>query len=130
MTLWSGFGGNQSFNNIVQIGGAATVSTITAGQMTGGYNQIAFMFPAAGSLPAGDYSIQLTSSASEAKDFTVKTGALKLVDLTEGTRSDIDQTLYSTDGNLDGTSTAPIPEPSVSLLGLFATTFLLVRRRH
>lgn len=132
MTLWSGLGGNAGGNTVAQIGSLNTVSGITASSLEKGWNTVAFMFPASGALAAGNYSVQLTSNAAPGSDFNVKVGALTFVDVaTDGTKTTLDSTYYTTDGNTDGTSTiAPIPEPSTAIMGLLAPALLLMRRRR
>lgn len=131
MTLWSGAGGNVPGNTVAQIGSLNTLSVITAASLEKGWNTVAFMFPASGALAAGNYSVQLTSDAAPGSDFNVKVGALTFVDVaTDGTKTTLDSTYYTTDGNTDGTSTTAVPEPSTAIMGLLAPALLLMRRRR
>ena len=110
-SLWLGAGGNVGTNTLVR---QTTMAAVDIAQSFGASET--FVFPAT-TLANGTYSIQLTQSGGLSnKNFNVKTGAFQLTDGGAALSSE----LYSTDGNLDGTSTnsiAAVPEPSEFLLG-------------
>jgi hypothetical protein len=130
MKIYSGFGGNLPGNSVANIGGQPTVSVVTAGQVSalpgGGFKSVDFIFPASGTLAAGNYSVQLTSDAIAGTDFNVKVNALKLYDSDGTTQTELAPSEYTTDGNTTGES---IPEPSTLFLSVIGALGLLRRRR-
>ena len=81
MKLYFGYGGDTGSNTLASIGGEAAVSMVTALQIKnlsgGAFRDVQFLFPKSGTLAAGNYSVQLTSTAAVGNDFNVKIGGLK-----------------------------------------------------
>jgi len=130
VTIYSGFGGNAPGNSVLNLGGQQAVSAVTAAQVSAlgaGFQTVNFIFPGSGLIQAGNYSVQLTSTADTSKDFNVKLGALTLYDGSKA--APLGSSLYSTDGNTTGTSTTAVPEPGSLGLVMFGLLGLGIRRR-
>lgn len=130
-TMWKGLGGDVS--------GSVVQTTVSLGptQVDGFYATLEEFTFTPMTLTAGNYSVTLTSNASDAanQSYFLKSGALFL-QLDDGSGTPLDSAYWVQDTNSEGTATTTlanfvtIPEPSTATLTLLTLLPLLRRKRE